>query len=95
MKHTLGYSDRDIAICRLDEKPVVYGLQDIPEISIESTEFLACKEVVVCDEIGCGIVPIEQEERERRERIGRLCIALACRAEQVIRMTAGLPVRIK
>lgn len=28
--------------------------------------------IILCDEIGCGIVPMEKEEREYRELVGRI-----------------------
>ena len=51
--------------------------------------------VIVCDEIGNGIVPIEKEERLYREETGRIQIALAKRAEKVFRVTCGLEQQIK
>ena len=33
--------------------------------------------IFICDEIGNGIVPMEKQEREYRERVGRLLIRLA------------------
>ena len=46
--------------------------------------------ILVCDEVGCGIVPMEAFEREYRESVGRICCVLAQRAEQVIRVCCGL-----
>ena len=51
--------------------------------------------VVICDEVGCGIVPLSEEERDYREAVGRVCIRLAERAESVERIFCGIPVRIK
>ena len=51
--------------------------------------------VVVCDEIGCGIVPLDREERRWREETGRLCQALAREAEAVYRVVCGIPVCLK
>ena len=33
--------------------------------------------IIICDEIGNGIVPIEPFEREYRERVGRILVQLA------------------
>lgn len=49
----------------------------------------------ISDEIGCGIVPLEPEERQWREVTGRVLITLAADATEVIRMTAGIPQVIK
>ena len=50
---------------------------------------------IVCDELGCGVVPVDAFERAWRERVGRLCCALAARAETVVRVFCGLPAVIK
>ncbi len=51
--------------------------------------------VVTCDEIGCGIVPEDPAEERWREETGRLCCALAAKADAVYRIWAGIPQRIK
>lgn len=59
--------------------------------------FLSVNEdvIILCDEVGCGVVPMQKEERDYREAVGRLCIGLAARAETVDRVTAGIGLRIK
>ena len=51
--------------------------------------------VVVSDDIGCGIVPLDKEDRLWRERTGRCLCILAQKAEKVYRVSMGIPVRIK
>ena len=51
--------------------------------------------ILICDEVGSGIVPIDAFEREFREKNGRVNCYLAGQAEQVIRVTAGIGTRIK
>ncbi|MBS6447597.1 MAG: bifunctional adenosylcobinamide kinase/adenosylcobinamide-phosphate guanylyltransferase [Clostridiales bacterium] len=51
--------------------------------------------VILCDEVGCGIVPMKKEERVWRENVGRLCCYLAGRAERVYRVFCGIGTRIK
>ena len=51
--------------------------------------------VITCDEIGCGVVPIEPNDENWREAVGRLCCALASEADAVIRVWAGVPQFIK
>lgn len=51
--------------------------------------------VLICDEIGCGIVPIQPMEREYRETVGRICCGLAAKASQVQRVFCGIPMVIK
>lgn len=37
--------------------------------------------VIICDEVGSGIVPLDSFEREYRERLGRLLCEIAAKAE--------------
>jgi len=53
------------------------------------------KLIVICDEVGYGLVPMEPEERLYREQVGRTAGYLAQRASQVIRVVCGIGVRIK
>ena len=96
---SLGYTDADISGDPSDGKPVLYGLQDIvrdePESAMSLLEALMKKEIVVCDEVGSGVIPAERRMREAREATGRLCIVLAKEAERVVRITAGIPAVIK
>ena len=48
-----------------------------------------------CDEVGCGIVPIDRADEAWREAVGRLCCALAAEADAVVRVIAGVPQYIK
>lgn len=51
--------------------------------------------IILCDEIGCGVVPIDRFERIYRETTGRLCCMLAARAERVERVFCGIATTIK
>lgn len=53
------------------------------------------KVIVISDEIGCGIVPMEKEERLWREENGRILCLIAAKAEKVERIICGIPERIK
>ena len=66
-----------------------------PEDEIMS--FLDCNEdcIIICDEIGNGIVPIDPFERGYRERTGRILVQLAMRAEEVERIICGIGQKIK
>lgn len=46
--------------------------------------------VILCDEIGLGIVPIDPFERAWREAVGRACCRIAQEAQTVIRVICGL-----
>lgn len=51
--------------------------------------------IILCDEIGCGIVPIDAFERNYRETVGRCCCLVAEHSDRVVRITCGLPQVIK
>lgn len=51
--------------------------------------------IILCDEVGCGIVPLERAEREYRELVGRIQILLAERAVSVERIICGISQKIK
>lgn len=96
---SLGYEDKAIADAVLDGRPVLYNLQDLvfadPKASPQLFEALLEKEVVVCQELGSGIIPAQAGDREAREATGRLCNRLAAQADQVVRLVCGLPLILK
>ncbi len=51
--------------------------------------------LIISDEVGCGLVPMDAFEREWREAAGRVNCYLAKNAEQVIRVICGIGTRIK
>ena len=51
--------------------------------------------IIISDEIGNGIVPMEAFEREYRERVGRILVQLAGRAKEVERVICGIGQKIK
>ena len=51
--------------------------------------------IVISDEIGCGIIPMNATERYFREFIGRIQCFLAEKANKVFRVVCGIPQRIK
>ncbi len=62
----------------------------IKEIAEENPEL-----IIICDEVGNGIVPVEAAEREYRERLGRILCGLAEKAVKVERIICGIGQRIK
>ena len=51
--------------------------------------------ILICEDISCGVVPMDAEAREWREAVGRMNAALAARADTVTRMFCGLPMELK
>lgn len=51
--------------------------------------------IIISDEVGNGIVPIDRKEREYREQLGRSLTLLSEKAELVERVLCGLGMRLK
>ena len=96
---SLGYKPEEIADGVLDDKKVLYGLEELVFADPDGAEALLPallqKEAVACCEVGSGVIPLHYEQRRAREATGRLCVLLAARAEKVVRLVAGIPMVIK
>lgn len=51
--------------------------------------------IIISDEVGCGVVPSDDFEREWRERAGRANCYIADRADEVVRVVCGIGTVIK
>ncbi len=75
---------------------VIYNLHEINILDFDITlEKLLTKKIIICNELGCGVVPIDKELRNKRDLVGKLCIQLASKADEVYRVYAGIGVKIK
>ena len=100
---SLGYSDSQISVGELGDGPVVLDAQELvrdacggKEVDLSAlVEQLAAKDIVACVDVGSGVVPLERDERDWRDRVGTLSCALADRADAVVRLTCGVPVALK
>ncbi len=66
-----------------------------PEEEIKGILLKCPRLIIISDEVGNGIVPMEAEEREYRERLGRILCTLAEKAEKVERVICGIGQRLK
>ena len=46
--------------------------------------------VIVSTEVGAGIVPVDKNERDFREAVGRICTKIAANSIEVHRVTCGI-----
>ena len=96
---TLGFSDADMSDDPYADAPVLVALEAAVKADPASEEallpHLLQKKLVLCREIGSGVVPMDPKEREWRETTGRLCITLAERADAVVRVVCGIPTVLK
>lgn len=66
-------------------------LGELAEIVIEKNPSL----IIVSDEVGYGVVPMDKFERIYREQVGRICTKLAGASDEVIRVVCGIGTVIK
>ena len=92
-----GYTQEQVAHTPEEAQrlPVFYGLERWPEL--DEAQLLAANPdvILICAEVGCGVVPIDPAQRAWREAVGRLCCRLARRAARVERIFCGLPMVLK
>lgn len=62
---------------------------------IEGIERQNPEAIIISNELGCGIVPVEPGDRRWREASGRASVKLAEKSEAVYRVVCGIPVQIK
>lgn len=95
---SLGYEDADMSPTLREGTPVLVGLEELlreRELTASELEGVLGREVVVCLEMGQGLVPIDGAQRAWRERVGRCCQLLAHEAKAVYRMVCGIAVCVK
>lgn len=51
--------------------------------------------ILVAQEVGCGVVPVDPSERKYREAVGRVCTTLASHSRKVTRVICGIGTVIK
>lgn len=68
---------------------------DVPEAIDRLFGALTGREIVVTNEVGWGLIPVESQNRRYVEMLGGLNKRLAARAEEVYLMVSGLPLRLK
>ena len=66
-------------------------LEELISILLEQEK----ERVIICDEVGCGIVPIDPDERQYREAVGRVCSAFAKEANRIYRVICGIGQRLQ
>ena len=93
-----GFEEALSAECITDYQELIRRLMAGGEDPVTYTERL-CKEnsgaVIVMNEVGCGIIPLEKSERLWREQVGRCGCIAAEKAQQVWRVTCGIAQMIK
>ncbi len=74
---------------------LIYYKKDLNKFFKDFLEALKGNEIIVTNEVGCGIIPDNKLSREYLNRIGEINKLLAQRADEVYLMVSGIKVRIK
>lgn len=110
-KQRFGFSDDEILSGGSCEFEAVFAAKSVTEYHLLIKRLLEnntdvqdfsrrlCREnpyaVIIINEIGAGIIPLEKSERIWREETGRAGCILAENSREVIRLVCGIPVKIK
>lgn len=92
------FSEAVNAVCIGNYHMLVKRLINAGTDPIKFTENLCAENsdlIIIMDEIGCGIIPIERSERLWRETVGKCGCIIAEKASRVTRITCGIPAVIK
>ena len=96
---TLGFSDTEMSNDPHADAPVLFDLEAAVKADPASAEallpLLLRKKLILCREVGSGVIPLDPDEREWREAVGRLCCARAKEATAVVRVVCGIPTVLK
>lgn len=81
--------------------PISFSGTDLSGLEMQAKAFAAALYrknpdiLIVSNELGYGIVPMEKGDRMWREAAGRICTSLAACSDEVVRVVCGLGMRLK
>ena len=95
-----GLTEADVARTAAEAaaRPVLEGLEELlrdPDFGLEPVLEANPDLILICRELGCGVVPLDKTQRDWRERVGRVCCDLAQKADTVVRVFCGIGQVIK
>lgn len=103
-KEKYQLSEEEIETCREDTKPdlskrclncyeqyVLYCLKN----GLEDYKEVQNAEIIIMNDIFCGVVSMDKEQRLWREECGRTLVMLAKKAENAERIFCGLSTKLK
>lgn len=104
-KREFHLKDSDIYTCSGAEidfsKPCIDRLEVFTETRTDALSFFQAHRaewedaILICQDIFCGVVPVDGHARAWRQDTGRLCQYLASEASRVSRIFCGLEHRLK
>jgi len=103
-KSKYGLKDKDIYVCKDDadiktDRRCIYNLEKYVLYCVKNgvnpRDNFAEDSIIICNDIFCGVVPVDPQMRALREAAGRLLGALSQKADTVTRLFCGIPQRLK
>lgn len=92
IKAALKLTDEEFRACAVrDVQALAANADDLTALADKLSAF----RVVIATEVGGGVVPMDERQRQSREAAGRLACLLAQRADTVVRVCCGLPQVLK
>lgn len=79
----------------LVKKLIEIGINSEQILKIFTETSISEEIIIICDEVGSGVVPIKKKEREYRESVGRIQVELAKKSESVVRIICQIPMKLK
>lgn len=99
------FDGKNFVLSDIEEYPVVNQVHEIVKRLLEEDrqvlpffEDLYEKRrdiILICDEVGSGVVPLDKKDRIYREQVGRLMCEMAKKADVLERVVCGVGMRVK
>ena len=75
-----------LAMIKKQKDPVLYIKDNLQQFN---------EKIIICDDISCGVVPIEYENRILREKVGHCLAIISKKSDRVVRLFCGIPMDLK
>ena len=75
-----------LAMIKNNKEPIIYIRDNIEKFK---------DKIITCEDISCGIVPIDYEMRLLRDSIGHCLSILSKNSDKVVRLFCGIPMELK
>lgn len=111
VKEQFKINDKDIFICNKEntninfDKKVIYKFEllilSLIKNNIEPMEFInenfenLKNKIIICEDMSCGVVPIEYEMRLLRDKLGQILVLFSKNSDKVVRIFCGIAMDLK
>ena len=102
---SLGVKEEDVFYCSKSDidfsKPCIYRIEQFcitcedPLLYFKENKSLWQSSILICEDIFCGVVPLDPELRLWRHKTAQLCKYLADESDSAVRMFCGIAQKLK